>query len=134
MEIIIQRGVRWDFPTWTLSSIIATLYIPDLSLLSTIAWNVTDMDFIMKIILKVGSPHIIQVIWGLTALFLTNLSDIILKSEKVVVKYYVKSSGNIKIWNLRTNRLSKTFNVPRKIVVCASPLGLLIMTWFRIIA
>ena len=92
------------------------------------------MVVIMKIIMKVGCHHIVQMSWGLNVVSSTILGAIILKSENVIVKYYVKSSGKIEIWNLRTNRLSKTFDVPREIVLCASPLGLLIMIWFRIIA
>ena len=88
----------------------------------------------MKIILKFGCHHMVEMIWGLNVVSLTSLGAITLKSENFDVKYYVKSSGKIKIWNLLTNRLSKTFDVPRKIVLFASPLGLLIMIWFQIIA
>ena len=88
------------------------------------------MDVITKVILKFGFHDIVEMIWGLIVVSLESLSVIILKSENVVVKYYVKSSGKITICNLLTNRLSKTFDVSRKIFLCASPLGLLIMIGF----
>ena len=106
--------------------IVVMMYILDLYSLSTIAWNVTHMDSIMKMILKVGFHHTIEMIWGLIVVSSTILSFIILKHQKVVVKY----SGIIKICNLVANRLSNTFDVSRKIVLCAYPLGLLIMTRF----
>ena len=83
----------------------------------------------MKIIMKVGCHHIVEMIWVLIVVSSTSLDAIILKSENVI-KYYVKYSGKVKIWNLLMNRLSKTFDVSIKIVLCASPLGLLIMIQF----
>ena len=133
MDVSIQCRVRWYRETWNVSSNVAAMYIPDLSSLSTISWNVAHMDVIMKMILNFGFHHIIEMIWGLIVVSSTSLDAIILKSENVI-KYYVKYSGKVKIWNLLTNRLSKTFDVSRKIVLCASPLGLLIMIRFQIIA
>ena len=86
MDVIIQCGVRQDMPTWTLSSIVVTMYIHDFPLLSTITWNVTHMDFTMKIILKAGFHHIVEIIWGLNVVSSTSLDAIILNSENVIVK------------------------------------------------
>ena len=70
------------------------------------------MVVIMKIITKVGCHHIVENSWGLNVVSSTILGAIMLKSENFIIKYYVKSSRKIKIWNLLTNRLSKTFDVP----------------------
>ena len=94
MDVTIQCKARWYMPT-SLSSVVATMYIPDLPSSSTIAWNLTQMDFIMKIIKQVGCHHIVQMILGLNVVSSTILNTIILKSENVIVKYYVKSSGKI---------------------------------------
>ena len=102
------------------------MYIPDLSSLSTISWNVAHMDVIMKMILNFCFHHIIEMIWGFIVVSSTSLGVSILKSENVVVNFYVKYSGTIKICNLVMNRLSKTFDVSIQIGLCASPLGLLI--------
>ena len=134
MEVIIHYGLIWDWETWTLSYIVLTMYIPDLTSSSTISYNVTHMFVIMKIILKFVLYHIVEMIWGLIVVSSTSLCVGILKSENVVVNFYVKSSSMIKIYNFIINRLTNTFDVSIKIVLCAYPLGLLIMTWFWNIA
>ena len=68
---------------------------PDLPSSSTITSNLTQIDFIMKIIIKVGFHHIVQMRCGLNVVSSTSLDAIILKSENGVVKYYVKSFGKI---------------------------------------
>ena len=93
MDVTIQCKVR-RYMSISLSYVVATLYIPDLPLSSTISWNLTQIYFIMKIIMKVGFHHIVQMCWVLNVVSSTSLDAIIPKSENVV-KYYVKSFGKI---------------------------------------
>ena len=58
MDVTIQWKVRRDMST-SLSSIVATMYIPDLPSASTIAWNLTQIYFIMKIIMKASFHDIV---------------------------------------------------------------------------
>ena len=55
------------------------------------------MDVITKMILKVVFHHVVEIILGLIFVSSTRFSVSILKIENVVVNFYVKYFGTIKI-------------------------------------
>ena len=130
MDVIIQCGLRVDRAAWTLSSIVVMMYILELSLSSTISCNVTHMVVIMKTIFKVVWHHIFEIICGIIVPTTIRISVGILKIGNVVVNFYVKSSGTIKIYKLIMNRLTKTFVVSIQIILSTYPLGPVIITRF----